>query len=68
MKCIYCVNFTMREHPKHAAVGLGVCKVKWSSGMKVFVRFDGEPECDKREPAKDMAAREKWVSEREGGK
>lgn len=67
MKCIYCQHFTMKAYPKHAAVGLGHCPpMSKESGITVFVPWNGEPECSKREPAKDKAAREAWVLKREG--
>lgn len=65
MKCVMCANFTIKDSLKHANVGLGKCTAKWSP-ITVFVPYSAEPECSKREPAKDKAARDAWVLKREG--
>lgn len=65
MKCLMCAHFTIKDHPKHATVGLGKCKAHIGP-ITVFVPYSAEPECSKREPAKDKAAREAWVLKREG--
>jgi hypothetical protein len=73
MKCALCENFTLRpakddaEHREYAEMGLGRCKQDpgFGSGSATIYRaWNSEPECSKREPAKDMAAREVWLMKR----
>lgn len=75
LMCARCEHFTLRpakddaEHREYAEMGLGRCKQDpaFNSGDNTIYRaWNLAPECTKREPAKDKAAREAWVLKREG--
>lgn len=61
----------MRDHPKHAAVGLGRCSVEKAlrpgtpaAAIAMFRNWDA-PTCGKYEAAQQMAPRDKWIQKME---
>lgn len=67
--CLNCLNFNMRDHPQHVAVGFGRCTAAdiYRQGA-VFMPLRSVVECDKYSPAKEgiIAKRQEWYESRKG--
>jgi hypothetical protein len=64
--CALCKHFKMKDHPKHASVGLGRCagqKGSTAPAIKPFVHW-ARKACRQYAPAANRAERAEWVEKR----
>ena len=67
MTCLQCANLDLREHPKHAQVGVGRCKYTPLPG--VFASISKERQCEQFAAADEeiVQKRVEWWNNKKGG-
>lgn len=67
--CLNCLNFNMRDHPQHVAVGFGRCLAADITRQgALFMPLRAVVECSQYSPAKEgiIAKRQEWYESRKG--